>query len=174
MCAAGLEECRKTLWCGVRSKRSERARSTVLEACQALIIGEKEPSPGTSPAFRPLKTCDFCFTTSISYFCIFFSENISLFYIIPPGLLHSPRLRIPSVYDRRCLVPLRSMASDQEAANALKLKGNKAFAEHEWPTAVDFYTQAIEKYAKEPSFFCNRAQVRRLSDPRHNCAAPQL
>lgn len=51
------------------------------------------------------------------------------------------------------------MASDIEAANALKLKGNKAFAEHEWPTAVDFYTKAIEKYDKEPSFFSNRAQV---------------
>lgn len=53
------------------------------------------------------------------------------------------------------------MASDQEAANALKLQGNKAFSQHEWPTAVDFYTQAIDKYDKEPSFFCNRAQVRR-------------
>lgn len=53
------------------------------------------------------------------------------------------------------------MASDQEAANALKLQGNKAFAQHNWPTAVDFYTQAIDKYDKEPSYFCNRAQVRR-------------
>lgn len=53
------------------------------------------------------------------------------------------------------------MASDQEAANALKVQGNKAFAQHEWPAAIDFYTQAIEKYDKEPSFFCNRAQVRR-------------
>lgn len=52
------------------------------------------------------------------------------------------------------------MASDIEAATALKAQGNKAFAQHEWPTAVDFYTQAIEKYDKEPSFFCNRAQVR--------------
>lgn len=56
---------------------------------------------------------------------------------------------------------LRTMASDQEAANALKLQGNKAFADHEWPTAVDFYTQAIEKYDKDPSYFSNRAQVRR-------------
>ena len=46
-----------------------------------------------------------------------------------------------------------------EAANALKLHGNKAFAEHDWPIAVDFYTQAIDKYDREPSFFCNRAQV---------------
>lgn len=52
------------------------------------------------------------------------------------------------------------MASDKEAANALKLQGNKAFANHDWPTAVDFYNQAIEKYDQEPSFFCNRAQVR--------------
>jgi hypothetical protein len=55
------------------------------------------------------------------------------------------------------------MASDKEAANALKLQGNKAFADHDWPTAVDFYSQAIEKYDQEPSFFCNRAQVRPTS-----------
>lgn len=41
----------------------------------------------------------------------------------------------------------------------MKLKGNKAFADHDWPTAVHFYDQAIEKYDKEPSFFSNRAQV---------------
>jgi serine/threonine-protein phosphatase 5 len=52
------------------------------------------------------------------------------------------------------------MASDQEAATALKVQGNKAFAQHDWPTAVDFYDQAIAKYDREPSFFCNRAQVR--------------
>ncbi|PYH33821.1 protein serine/threonine phosphatase PPT1 [Aspergillus neoniger CBS 115656] len=44
-------------------------------------------------------------------------------------------------------------SSDLEAATALKVQGNKAFAEHEWPTAIDFYTRAIEKYDKEPSFF---------------------
>lgn len=50
-------------------------------------------------------------------------------------------------------------SADVEAATALKLQGNKAFAEHDWPVAVDFYTQAIEKYDQEPSFFCNRAQA---------------
>jgi serine/threonine-protein phosphatase 5 len=50
-------------------------------------------------------------------------------------------------------------SADVEAATALKVKGNKAFAEHDWPRAVDFYTQAIEKYDKDPSFWCNRAQV---------------
>lgn len=49
--------------------------------------------------------------------------------------------------------------SDIETANALKVQGNKAFAQHEWPAAVDFYTKAIEKYDKEPSYFSNRAQV---------------
>jgi serine/threonine-protein phosphatase 5 len=53
------------------------------------------------------------------------------------------------------------MASAQEEANALKVQGNKAFAQHDWPTAVNFYNQAIEKYDQEPSFFSNRAQVRR-------------
>ncbi|KAL1957669.1 hypothetical protein VTO42DRAFT_5646 [Malbranchea cinnamomea] len=47
----------------------------------------------------------------------------------------------------------------KEAAIALKLEGNKAFARHDWEEALDFYTKAIEKYDKDPSFFCNRAQV---------------
>ncbi|KAB8237636.1 protein serine/threonine phosphatase PPT1 [Aspergillus alliaceus] len=50
-------------------------------------------------------------------------------------------------------------SSDLEAATALKVQGNKAFAQHEWPAAVDFYTQAIAKYDREPSFFSNRAQA---------------
>lgn len=49
--------------------------------------------------------------------------------------------------------------SDAEAATELKVKGNKAFAQHDWLAAVDFYTQAIEKNPKDPSFYCNRAQV---------------
>ena len=46
-----------------------------------------------------------------------------------------------------------------EEATALKQKGNAAFANHDWPTAIDYYTQAIEKNGKDPSFYCNRAQV---------------
>ena len=50
-------------------------------------------------------------------------------------------------------------AADKEAASGLKQQGNKAFAAHDWPTAIDFYTQAIEKNDTDPLFFCNRAQV---------------
>lgn len=50
-------------------------------------------------------------------------------------------------------------ASDKAAAIAIKNKGNTAFAAHDWPTAVDYYTKAIEKYDAEPSFYCNRAQA---------------
>ncbi|KAI5285324.1 hypothetical protein KEM54_000658, partial [Ascosphaera aggregata] len=46
-----------------------------------------------------------------------------------------------------------------EAATALKLKGNQAFKQHDWSAAVKFYTEAIERYGKDPSFFCNRAQA---------------
>ncbi|KAF3482398.1 serine/threonine protein phosphatase PPT1 [Arthroderma uncinatum] len=49
--------------------------------------------------------------------------------------------------------------SDIEAATALKQQGNKSFAQHDWPAALDFYTRAIELYDQEPSFYCNRAQV---------------
>jgi serine/threonine-protein phosphatase 5 len=44
-------------------------------------------------------------------------------------------------------------------ATALKEQGNDAFKKHDYPAAVDFYTQAIERYAKEPSYYTNRAQV---------------
>lgn len=49
--------------------------------------------------------------------------------------------------------------NDKAEAVALKNKGNKAFAEHDWPTAIDYYTKAIDKYDAEPSFYCNRAQA---------------
>lgn len=71
------------------------------------------------------------------------------------GLVPAPFLLSPPAFFLR-----RSMSSpDVEAATALKVQGNKAFAEHEWPTAIEFYTQAIAKYDREPSFFSNRAQV---------------
>lgn len=50
-------------------------------------------------------------------------------------------------------------AEDKAAATTLKQKGNKAFAEHDWPTAIEFYTKAIDKNDRDPSFFCNRAQA---------------
>ena len=46
-----------------------------------------------------------------------------------------------------------------EDAIALKQKGNQAVAAHEWLNAIDFYSQAIEINDKDPTFFCNRAQV---------------
>jgi hypothetical protein len=50
------------------------------------------------------------------------------------------------------------MASAGDAV-ALKEKGNAAFKAHDWPAAIDFYTQAIQANEKEPSFYTNRAQV---------------
>ena len=49
--------------------------------------------------------------------------------------------------------------SAREEAIGLKNKGNEAFKFHDWPTAVSFYSQAIEKYNQEPSFYTNRAQA---------------
>jgi len=50
-------------------------------------------------------------------------------------------------------------SSGIEAATAFKQQGNKAFTQHDWPAAVDFYTKAIETYDREPSFYSNRAQA---------------
>jgi hypothetical protein len=52
------------------------------------------------------------------------------------------------------------MATPEEKATDLKNQGNKAFAAHDWPTAIDLYTKAIELNSKEPTFWSNRAQVR--------------
>ncbi|KAI9836490.1 MAG: hypothetical protein M1838_005068 [Thelocarpon superellum] len=46
-----------------------------------------------------------------------------------------------------------------EEALAWKQKGNAAFAEHDWPTAIDCYSKAIDHNDQEPSFYCNRAQA---------------
>lgn len=46
-----------------------------------------------------------------------------------------------------------------QSAVDLKNQGNKAFAAGDWPTAIDFYSKAIELNDKEPTFFTNRAQV---------------
>jgi tetratricopeptide (TPR) repeat protein len=57
------------------------------------------------------------------------------------------------------------MATPEEQAVALKNQGNKAFAAHDWQTAIDFYTKAIELNDKEPTYWSNRAQVRAVSKP---------
>jgi serine/threonine-protein phosphatase 5 len=52
------------------------------------------------------------------------------------------------------------MASPKERAIALKNEGNKAVAAHDWNTAIDLYTQAIEFDDKQAAFYSNRAQAR--------------
>ena len=50
------------------------------------------------------------------------------------------------------------MASSEDAV-ALKNQGNDAFKKHDWPTAIDFYTKAIDANDTEPTFYSNRAMV---------------
>lgn len=50
------------------------------------------------------------------------------------------------------------MTVEQEAV-ALKDKGNVAFKEQDWNTAIELYTRAIELNPKEKTFYTNRAQV---------------
>ena len=45
-------------------------------------------------------------------------------------------------------------------ADALKEKGNTAFREGNFHEAEDFYTQAVQKYSRNPLIFTNRANVR--------------
>lgn len=126
------------------------------------LAGEKKSVRGIKVNFLPWPLS----LSQDSSFLTFFNSSSHLFdrKTVPPAILlplkSSLPLRKPSPIG--CLVPLfpSAMASDKEAANALKLQGNKAVVAHDWPTALDFYTQAIEKYDKEPAIFCNRAQVR--------------
>lgn len=46
-----------------------------------------------------------------------------------------------------------------EEAVALKEKGNQAVKDKDWPTALEYYTKAIDLNDKEASFYSNRAQV---------------
>lgn len=59
---------------------------------------------------------------------------------------------------------------DKAKAVALKNQGNEAFKKHDWPTAIEFYSKAIELDDTEPTYFANRAQVRSFTGnprPRH-------
>lgn len=47
----------------------------------------------------------------------------------------------------------------KEEGIKLKDLGNKAFAAHDWPTAIDYYTKAIELDNSQPTYYSNRAQV---------------
>ena len=52
------------------------------------------------------------------------------------------------------------MTTPEEQAVAFKNEGNKAFAAHDWPRAIELYSKAIDLNDKEPIFWSNRAQVR--------------
>ena len=159
----------------LRRKKRREARgqqSRVLERCQASVaIGEKrERATGRAhrqelPENFSRLRFSFFHPTSLSFrYILSFTGRIGsspLFLRLSPSSarVFPPPSPILAVSCPSITSPL-AMASAQEEANALKLQGNKAFAQHDWPTAVDFYNQAIEKYDKEPSFFSNRAQVR--------------
>ncbi|KAG0648317.1 Serine threonine-phosphatase T [Hyphodiscus hymeniophilus] len=51
------------------------------------------------------------------------------------------------------------MSSPEDQAVAFKNDGNKAFAAHDWVTAIELYTKAIELNDKDPVFYSNRAQA---------------
>lgn len=53
--------------------------------------------------------------------------------------------------------------SEEDKAKAVDVKnqGNEAFKKHNWPAAIDFYSKAIELDDTQPTYFANRAQVRR-------------
>lgn len=47
-----------------------------------------------------------------------------------------------------------------QAADALKEQGNKAFKNGDFTEAEDFYTQAVQKFSRNPLLLTNRANAR--------------
>jgi hypothetical protein len=82
------------------------------------------------------------------------SNYLKSFHLPLASLYYQPQ--IPSKKDS---TRLKAMTSAEEQAVAFKNEGNKAFAGHDWLTAIDFYTKAIELNDKEPTYYSNRAQV---------------
>ncbi|KAG6819735.1 hypothetical protein H0H93_009126 [Arthromyces matolae] len=52
--------------------------------------------------------------------------------------------------------------SEDDKAESLRLKAeaNKAFTNHDFPTAAKLYSEALDKNPKEPTLWCNRAYTR--------------
>jgi serine/threonine-protein phosphatase 5 len=48
---------------------------------------------------------------------------------------------------------------DPQDAVGLKNKGNEAFKNKDWPTAIEYYTKAIDLDDKQAAFYTNRAQA---------------
>jgi STIP1 family protein 1 len=46
------------------------------------------------------------------------------------------------------------------AADALKEQGNKAFKDGNFTAAEEFYTQAVQRFSRNPLLFTNRANAR--------------
>jgi STIP1 family protein 1 len=46
------------------------------------------------------------------------------------------------------------------AADALKEQGNKAFKDGDFTAAEEFYTQAVQRFSRNPLLFTNRANAR--------------
>lgn len=67
-------------------------------------------------------------------------------------------LRVSTEKDRGLAIMAVS-ADDKAKAVALKNQGNEAFKKHDWQTAVEFYTKAIELDDTDPTYYANRAQV---------------
>lgn len=47
-----------------------------------------------------------------------------------------------------------------QAADALKERGNKAFKEGDYIAAEELYTQAVQRFSRNPLLFTNRANAR--------------
>ncbi len=78
----------------------------------------------------------------------------------------------PATIPRLALEPpaTASAATMSQEAVDLKNKGNKEFAAGDYPGAVTYYSKAIALNDKEPTFFTNRAQVRRRVSPALVCS----
>ncbi|KJX93559.1 hypothetical protein TI39_contig4296g00017 [Zymoseptoria brevis] len=72
----------------------------------------------------------------------------------PPTPPKAPVKPVPSIPESAAQIHMAHLA------DALKTKGNEAFRNGEFLQAEEFYTQAVQKYSRNPLIFTNRANVR--------------
>jgi len=107
--------------------------------------------------FSPPDSFDLEYRSPSDYFSS--TEYIHIHYALPIDFASFRSLFAFSTIHHRPWTEYTHLLAIMAEAVELKNKGNEAFKNRDWPTALEFYSKAIEKNDKEPAFYTNRAQV---------------
>ncbi|KAF9263346.1 protein phosphatase 5 [Marasmius fiardii PR-910] len=73
----------------------------------------------------------------------------------PPSSVPSPQMNMLNLSD-----PVAVSEEDKVAAAEIKARANKAFSSHDFTSAIELYSGAIEKNPNDATIWCNRAYAR--------------